>query len=111
MSEANLADNFKLKDYVNKVRCNKYKKMGHYARECRNPELVIDKQKGRHKKDNHFDRGNDNKKKDFKCQSCNLPGRHTKDCRSLKDSNAHVAKKEQMYRTKPRNCWKSDKRP
>ena len=43
------ADDNKWKVHKSKGRCNKCKKLGHFARECKTPEFIIQKMKGNNK--------------------------------------------------------------
>ena len=61
-------------------RCNKCKKLRHFAQECKTSEFIIQKMKGNSKshKKYHRNRG-DNKLKVPVCNICDVPGHQTKD--------------------------------
>ena len=92
--EANATvDDSKWKDHKKKSRCNKCKKMGHFARECRTPQHVIDRMKGGKQSKDNQGRG-DNKSTIPRCDICDTPGHSTKDCYHLKDAKHAVASKK-----------------
>ena len=85
-------DDSKWKVHKSKGRCNKCKKLGHFARECKTPEFIIQKMKGNSKaqKKDHRNRG-DYKPKVPVCDICDVPGHQTKDCFHLRTAKAAVA--------------------
>ena len=70
-------------------RCNKCKKLDHFARDCKTPQHVIQKMKGTkaHGKDSQV--RDDCKSRVPKCELCN-----TKDCFHLRTARAAVASKK-----------------
>lgn len=92
--EVNTVDDSKWKEHKKNSRCNKCKKTGHFARECRVPQHVIDRMKGGKQGKDRQKRGDNNKSTIPRCDLCDIPGHSTKDCFHLKDAKFAVANKK-----------------
>ncbi len=103
--ETNLANEQSWREHKKKAKCNKCKKPGHFARECRTPQHVIDRMKK--KQGNHSGRG-DKHETTTRCEACNRPGHKTSECTVLQAFRRDYAKKRQ--KEKDRN-FKVSKRP
>jgi hypothetical protein len=84
-------DDSKRRDHKKKSRCNKCKRMGHFARECRTPQHVIDRMKGGSQQKDQQNRGDNRKSNIPRCDQCDTPDHSTKDCFHLKDAKFAVA--------------------
>ena len=65
-------DDSKWKVEKSKGRCNTCKKLGHFARECKTPEFIIQKMKGNSSGDISFDLVYESSKKNV-CPTYSLP--------------------------------------
>ena len=90
--ETNLANDQSWREHKKKAKCNKCKKPGHFARECKTPQWVIDKMKKR--QGNHSGRG-EKHETTGKCEACNKPGHKTSECTVLQAFRRDYAKKRQ----------------
>jgi hypothetical protein len=85
-TEANLEESDKFKAHKNNAKCNKCKKPGHYARECKALRHVIERMKKKsHPKQDQL-RSNSPRadRTQAYCQACEKAGHSTAECKVLR---------------------------
>jgi hypothetical protein len=80
----NTVDDSKWRSHKAKMKCNKCKKQGHFARDCRTPQHVIDRMKGKSEQNSQARGDTKMSQSSTQCEFCDKPGHRTKDCFHMK---------------------------